>query len=89
MATVTLTVPDGLMQDLEARLGEHGTSVIKSYLIARLQDLAYPEGMPIDAETEAALREGIESPLIEMTDVDWEAKVRRYAERHAQMVPGP
>ena len=49
-----------------------------------------PIGMPtpIDATTEAALLEGLESPAVEMTDADWDAKLRRYERRSRRRSAG-
>jgi hypothetical protein len=61
-------------------VGRRGHATIEEYLVTFIHSLTM-EGEPIDAETEAGLLEGLDSPLEEMTDADWDAKLRRYDER--------
>ena len=80
MATISISVPDEVLREAKARVGKRGHATVEEYLLSFIHALAL-EGEPIDAETEAALLEGLDSPLVEMTGADWEAKLRRYDER--------
>jgi hypothetical protein len=72
MATVTLSIPDGLINQVVARLGSKGRDDFEEFVLCLLQSFAM-EGTPIDAETERKLIEGLESPSSEMTEADWDA----------------
>ena len=80
MATLTLSVPDDLMRRAKARLGKKGKADIKEYLLQVLEALTM-DGMPIDAETEAKLLEGLDSPLVRMTKADWDSLKNRARRR--------
>ena len=86
MATVTISVPDDVLQAAKQRVGQRGKGTLEECLVNFVRALTL-EGEPLDAETEAALLEGLESPLEEMTDVDWENKLRRYEARQQPAPP--
>ena len=88
MATLTLNVPDELLRGAEERLARRGGGAIEDYLLSALEALRL-EAQPIDAETEAKLLQGLQSPLIEMTDADWEGLHRRCDRRHGRVVATP
>ena len=67
MATLTVSVPDDVLRDAEANMArEH----LEDLLVRTVRAVA-TGGLPVDPETEAALLEGLDSPLEEMTDADW------------------
>ncbi len=80
MATISICVPDHLLRQARSRVSKRGHATVEDYLLSFIHALAL-EGEPIDAATEAALLEGLDSPLVEMTDADWDAKLVRYDQR--------
>ena len=72
MASLTLSIPDDLLERAKARLGNNGESEVEEYLLSALEAIAL-DGTPIDKETESKLLEGLASPLEEMTESDWQA----------------
>jgi hypothetical protein len=87
MATVTISVPDEVLKAAKDHVGRSGYGTVEECLVNFVHSLTQ-DGEPIDEETEAALLEGLESPLEEMTDKDWQAKLRQYDERQRQASPG-
>ena len=81
MATLTLSVPDDLLQRAMARLNGKGKADLKQYLLSVLDALTM-EGEPIDKQTEAKLLQGLQSRPRELSDADWQAKLQRYDARH-------
>jgi hypothetical protein len=75
MATLTLNVPDDILDEARARLGDSSESV-EEFLLSAIEALA-SEGKPIDAATEAKIREGLDSPRKRADEIDWDAKLRR------------
>jgi hypothetical protein len=84
MTMLKLSVPDDLMRRVKARLGEKGKANVEEYLLSVMEALTM-DGEPIDAETEAKLLEGIDSPRVKMTDSDWRRKLRRYDTKHRKV----
>ena len=76
MATVTLNVPDEILDEARARLGDASPESVEEFLLSALEALA-AEGKPIDALTEAKIREGLNSPRKRADEIDWDAKLRR------------
>ena len=82
MAMISINVPDSLLEEAKRVLAPVHRDV-EDYLLCALYDLTSEEsGCVLDAGTEAALLEGLKSPLIELTEADWESKLRPYGERH-------
>jgi len=80
MATLTLSVPDDLLRRVKSTLTRSGNANIKEYLLSVMEAMTM-EGEPIDKETEAKLLEGLDSPLLKMTEADWKSLHNRVA-RH-------
>jgi hypothetical protein len=81
MATVTLSVPDKLLRRAMSKLNCKDEADLQELFIQLLVARAM-DGMPIDKLTEAKLLEGLDSPLVEMNEASWKAKLQRYATRH-------
>jgi hypothetical protein len=82
MATLTISVPDGVLGQAKGCLGSNGNDAIEQYLISAIHALAL-DGTRIDPGTEAALLEGLGSPLEDMTRADWDA-LRQIAEEYRE-----
>jgi hypothetical protein len=75
-----LTVPNELLRRARASLVGDRKSCLQAYLLDALEALAV-EKEPLDKETEAKLIEGLDSPVMKMTDVDWRDLLRRAQRR--------
>lgn len=79
MATLTLCVSDALVERVKNQLKEHGYT-IEEFIESSLLSFA-DAGEPIDAAMEAKLLEGLDSPLLQPDQIDWDAKIRRLESR--------
>ena len=87
MAMLTLSVPNELLRRAKARLGKGTKADLQKRLVQILESIAM-EGEPLDKETEAKVLEGLESPLLKITERDWQAKLRRFDARHRKSKRG-
>jgi hypothetical protein len=72
MATISITVPDELLDEARKRLAPLHRA-IDDYLVAALYELTSDEaGEPLDAATLAAVEEGMRSPAEELDDAFWQ-----------------
>jgi hypothetical protein len=78
MVTFEITLPEDVKASAEARARLAGYSDLSEYLAALLRTAP---GVPIDAETEAKLLEGLDSAGRLVTRADWDEKIRRFEER--------
>jgi hypothetical protein len=80
MATITIDIPDDLLAGVK-RVLEPIHRDVEDYVLAALHELTSDEpGAPLDAETEAALLEGVHSPPVEIDEAYWQ-RLEERAER--------
>jgi hypothetical protein len=81
MATITLDVPDDLLNEARQRLASYHRS-IEDYLTGVLYELTdgEPAWAPLSAQEEELIEEGLRSPLIEVDESFWQ-RLRERAER--------
>jgi antitoxin ParD1/3/4 len=70
MTTVSITIPDGLIHFAEQQAIREGYGTISDYLGAVLEEKQKRQARQ---ELDAKLLEGLQSPLIELTEADWQA----------------
>lgn len=80
MGKITIDIEDDVLAEARERALLGGYANIEEYLVGAVLALR-DEGKPLDAETEAAVLEGLNSPLEEMNDSDWQ-ELRERAESH-------
>jgi hypothetical protein len=100
---MTITLPDALRDELEAKARAWGYSTVDQYLVALIlddsgpdaedrRDVPVPEELAIKdrADLEAKIREGLASgPPIRVTPEYWDDLKRRIRERAARPKPSP
>jgi hypothetical protein len=95
MPRLFLDLPEDIRSRLQTRADQAGHTSIEEYIAALIHadltagtaDAAYgaPEAIKVrsQADLEARLHEGLNSPASEMTPSDWDDMRRRLLERHA------
>jgi hypothetical protein len=83
MTKVTLSIPDDLLDRLVTRFRAESRADLEEHLLCLLEAFAM-NGELLDPETEKKILEGLESPLVEMNDAAWAAKLARYDQRHGK-----
>lgn len=73
MATMNISLPDGLREYVEERVAEGGYSTASEYVQDLIREDQKRKGLE---KLEALLLEGLDSPSREMTPKDW-AEIRR------------
>jgi hypothetical protein len=81
MATLTLSIPDDVLRRAMANMNCRDEADLHDILL-RLVEARATDGAPIDKELKAKLLEGLSSPLLEVTEDYWQAKVQQYDARH-------
>ena len=79
MASVTVTFPDDVYQELKAKLEKHGYSV-EQFLESSLHSFL-AAGAPLSPELERKVLEAFESPLLNADQIDWDGKIDRLETR--------
>ena len=77
MTTVTISLPQDVKELAEAEAARSGHSLDEYF--ARL--ILSQADQPIDAQAEAALLKGLDSPAREFSPADWQARKQRLAGR--------
>ena len=92
MPRVTLDLPDDLQSKLKVRAEESGHASVEEHIAALIRaDLDEPTAgkapdsvtVRSDADLEAKLLEGLQSPASEMTPRDWDEMRKRFLDRHS------
>jgi len=92
MPRVTLDLPEELQSKLKARAEESGHASVEEHIAALIRaDIDEPTGdqapdsvaVRSDADLEAKLLEGLQSPASEMTSRDWDEMRQRFLARHS------
>jgi hypothetical protein len=81
MAKVTLSIPDDLLDRVIARFGPDSRGDIEEHLLCLIEAFAM-DGELLDPEIEKKILEGLESPIVQIDDAAWAAKLARYEQRH-------
>ena len=79
MATVTVSLPDDVLARLKAKLAPHGYTV-EQFVSSSLSGFA-DAGECIPADLEVKLLQALDSPLLEPSEIDWNAKAERLRRR--------
>jgi hypothetical protein len=94
MPRVTLDLPEELQSKLKARAEESGHASVEEHIAALIRaDIDTDEStgdktpnsvtVRSDADLEAKLLEGLQSPASEMTSHDWDEMRKRFLDRHS------
>lgn len=82
MATLTAQVPDEIRDRALQRLAESQTDAsLEEYIASAVYALAL-DNVPLDAETEAKVLEGLRSPARKMSAEDWDRVLADYDAKH-------
>lgn len=70
MANITVAISDEILETAQAKLRELGHGAIEQFLTQALEDLADIDA-PLDADLEAKLLEGLDSPALPVDEAFW------------------
>jgi hypothetical protein len=83
MPKLTLSISDDLLDRHVTRFRADSRADLEEHLLCLIEAFAM-NGELVDPETEKKILEGLESPLVEMNDAAWAAKLVRYDQRHGK-----
>jgi hypothetical protein len=75
MTTLNVSLPDDVLARLKAKLEPHGCTV-EQFAASSLSGFA-DTGELVSPELEAKLLDALRTPLLEPTQIDWDAKIER------------
>ena len=74
MTTLSVPLPDDLLRAARQKLAGHaGDLSVEEFVLHALHGLV-DDGVPLDPSTESLVLQGLQTPLLNAGQVDWDAK---------------